>query len=37
MRALCAEAQYPGPAEGLHRAAVHYAAREAHGIPSGIL
>ena len=29
MRALCPEAQHPGAAQGLHRAAVHRTAREA--------
>lgn len=37
MRALCPEAQHPGAAQGLHRAAVHRAAREAHGLPQGVL
>lgn len=37
VRAVRAETQHPAVAEGLHRPAVHLQARQAHGVPQGVL
>ena len=35
--AVCPEAQHPAAAKGLHHPAVHGSARQAHGLPQGLL